>query len=110
MNNLKRAILQVSEGQQYYAAEINGILARKIRQYTYNELPRFTARENETLRLLCKGHSTTEMSGELHVSKRTIEGYRARLLEKSQQTNTINLVLFAIRNKLVPLEELTARY
>jgi two-component system response regulator DegU len=68
MSNLKRAIIQVAEGQQYYTAEINGILARKIRQYSANELPVFTAREREVLRLLCQGCSTGEMSEELHVA------------------------------------------
>jgi DNA-binding NarL/FixJ family response regulator len=106
MTNLERAISLVSDGQQYYTAEINGILAKRIRQYERDEIPRFTGKENEVLRLLCKGYSTGEMSDNLHISRRTVEGYRARLLEKTNQSNTINLVIFALRNKLVTVEEL----
>ena len=106
LNNLERAIKMVSCGQQYYSPELNGILAKKLRQFSSNELPSFTTKETELLKLLCKGYSTEEIAEKLCMSKRTVEGYRAKLLHKTGLTNTINLVIYAIRNKLVTLEEL----
>ena len=106
LTNLERAIHMVSNGQQYYTPELNGMLAKKLRQFSSNEIPTFTSKENELLKLLCKGLSTEEMAEKLCMSKRTIEGYRAKLLLKTGLSNTINLVIYAIRNKLVNLEEI----
>ena len=106
LTNLERAIRMVSNGQQYYTPELNGLLAKKLRQFSSSEIPAFTAKENELLKLLCKGLSTEEMAEKLCMSKRTIEGYRAKLLQKTGLSNTINLVIYAIRNKLVNLEEM----
>jgi len=106
LTNLERAIRMVSNGQQYYTPELNGLLAKKLRQFSSSELPAFTTKETELLKLLCKGLSTEEMAEKLCMSKRTIEGYRAKLLQKTGLSNTINLVIYAIRNKLVNLEEM----
>jgi len=109
MKNLERAIQMVSSGQQYFSPELNGILAKKLRQFSSNDLPRFTIKEDEVLHLLCRGYSTEEMADELNISKRTVEGYRAKLLQKTNLNNTINLVIYAIRNKLVTMEEIESQ-
>jgi DNA-binding NarL/FixJ family response regulator len=62
---------------------------------------KFTERELEVLNYLCKGFSATEIAGKLCRSIKTIEAHRSNLLEKTHTKNTINLVLFAIKNKLV---------
>jgi DNA-binding NarL/FixJ family response regulator len=109
MQNLERAIRMVHGGQQYFSPELNGILANKIRQFSSNEVPVFTGKEDEVLRLICKGMSTDEMADHLNISKRTVEGYRAKLLQKTGLKSTINLVIYAIRNKMVTVEELESR-
>jgi DNA-binding NarL/FixJ family response regulator len=106
MNSLERAIRMASNGEQYFSSELNGLLAKKIRQFSSRELPTFTGKENEVLRLLCKGYSTDEIAAEICISKRTVEGYRARLIEKTGMTNTLKLVLYALRNKLVNLQDI----
>jgi DNA-binding NarL/FixJ family response regulator len=106
MNNLERAIEMVSEGQQYFSPELNGKLAKRLKQYSTVEVQAFTSKETEILRLLAKGLNTEEIADELHLSKRTVEGYRAKLLQKTNSTNTINLIIYALRNKLIILDEL----
>jgi len=100
INELERAIKLVSEGHQYFSPEINGILAKKIKDDSSITL-HLTVKEKEVLRLLCHGYSTTEMAKILFLSKRTVEGYRGRLLQKTEQSNTLNLVIYAIKNNLV---------
>lgn len=102
---IERAIQMVSEGKQYFSPEINGLLVKRLRQITSNEIEALSPRENEVLSLICKGFSTTQIADKLCASKRTIEGYKARLLEKTAQPSTLNLVIFALRNKLVTLED-----
>jgi len=53
--------------------------------------------------LLCKGLPNNEIAGKLFLSVRTVEGYRNKLLQKTGSSNVINLVIFALRNKLVIL-------
>jgi len=61
----------------------------------------FTDRELEILQYLCLGLTATEIAGKLFRSIKTIEAHRSKLLQKTNTKNTINLVLFAIKNKLV---------
>ena len=109
ISEIERAIELVSAGEQYFSSEINGLLAKKLKQYVNHEITVFNPRETEVLKLLCKGHSSTEISKLLHLSKRTVEGYRAKLLEKTGQPNVINLILFALKNNLVSVEEVETR-
>lgn len=106
MSDLEKAIKLVAEGQQYFSNELNGLMVKKIRQFSSSEVPTFTEKETEVLHMLCKGHYTEEIANELCLSKRTVEGYRARLLEKTGTSNTLNLVLYALKNKLVPLQDI----
>jgi DNA-binding NarL/FixJ family response regulator len=102
---IERAIQMVSEGKQYYSPEINGLLVNRLRKLSSSEIESLSAKETEVLSLICKGFSTKQIADMLCASKRTVEGYKARLLEKTGQPSTLNLVIFALRNKLVSLED-----
>jgi DNA-binding NarL/FixJ family response regulator len=106
LGNLETAIRTVAEGQQFFSPELNMVLAKKVKQLTSNELPVLTKKESEVLRLLCMGFTTHQIATQMCISKRTVEGYRSKLIEKTGVANTINLVIFAIRNRLVSLDEL----
>lgn len=54
-------------------------------------------REKEVLELICKEKTTAEIGDEIHLSPRTIEGYRKSLLEKTGARNTAGLVVYAAR-------------
>lgn len=66
-------------------------------------VPRFqvqeslTEREQEVLELICRELTTAEIADRIHLSPRTIEGYRNRLLEKTGARNTAGLVVYAAR-------------
>lgn len=109
MESIERAIKMVHCGQQYFTPELNGLLAKKIKQFSSKETPTFTKKEDLVLHLLCKGYSTEEIAEELHLSKRTVEGFRAKLLQKTGLNSTISLVIYAIRNKLVTIDELDVK-
>jgi len=105
LTEIERAIQMVSEGKQYYSPEINGLLVNRLRKLSSSEIESLSARETEVLSLICKGFSTKQIADKLCASKRTVEGYKARLLEKTGQPSTLNLVIFALRNKMVTLED-----
>lgn len=104
VTDLKKAILRVSEGQQYYSEEIMSILVKKVRGYDTVDKIVLTEKETDVLRLLCKGLSNNEIADKLYLSVRTVEGYRNKLLQKTNSANVLNLVIYALKNKLVILE------
>ncbi len=101
VSELKKAIIRVAEGQQYYSEEIMGLLVKKVRGYDTVDKIILTEKETEVLRLLCKGMSNAEIADKLFLSTRTVEGYRNKLLQKTNSANVLNLVIFALKNKLV---------
>ncbi|AUC86107.1 hypothetical protein CW731_12805 [Polaribacter sp. ALD11] len=61
-------------------------------------------RELQVLELICKGKSTLETSKILFLGQRTIETYRANLLEKTNSKNIAELIMHSIRNGLIVIE------
>ncbi|GAA0841334.1 hypothetical protein GCM10009525_54810 [Streptosporangium amethystogenes subsp. fukuiense] len=67
-----------------------------------------TTREMEVLTLLADGLTNLEISEKLFLSKRTVEGHRQSLIDKTKSKNTPALIKFAIQNGLLqysPLSE-----
>jgi RNA polymerase sigma factor (sigma-70 family) len=57
-----------------------------------------TSNERSIIRLITEGKSNAEVADLLHLSPRTVETYRARLMQKLQLEDLVALVKFAIRN------------
>jgi DNA-binding NarL/FixJ family response regulator len=57
-----------------------------------------TVTERLIIRLVTEGKSNVEVAKHLHFSPRTVETYRARLMQKLQLEDLVALVKFAIRN------------
>jgi DNA-binding NarL/FixJ family response regulator len=65
-----------------------------------------TNREMEILQLICKQQSGAEIAEKLFLSTRTVEGHRNNLLRKTGCKNMIGLIIYAISNDYVTIEEL----
>ena len=61
-----------------------------------SRLSRLTPREREVLDLLVEGLSQREIAGRLAISPRTVEVYKARMMEKLQCRNLAELIRAAI--------------
>src|SRR6266446_6400436 len=57
-----------------------------------------TSNERSIIRLIAEGKSNGEIADLLHLSPRTVETYRARLMQKLKLQDLVALVKFAIRN------------
>jgi DNA-binding CsgD family transcriptional regulator len=66
----------------------------------------FTKREIEVLELICKQLTANEIADALFISPRTVEGHRNNLLLKTESKNIAGLVIYAIQNKVVQLDNL----
>ncbi len=63
-------------------------------------------REREVLQLICKQQSSAEIAETLFISPRTVDVHRGNLFAKTEVKNVAGLVVFAIQNNLVPIEDL----
>lgn len=58
-------------------------------------------REVEILKLIAEGYTNSEIADKLYTSKRTIEGNRQSLLDKTGKKNTAALINFVVRHGLI---------
>lgn len=68
---------------------------------TDEELALLSERELEVLKLLALGHSNKEIAELLYLSVKTVETYKARLMDKLALKTRSALVRFALRHKLL---------
>jgi DNA-binding NarL/FixJ family response regulator len=64
-----------------------------------------TNREREVLELICKQLNTAEIAEKLCISPRTVEGHRNNLILKTTSRNMAGLVVFAIQNKIININD-----
>ncbi len=57
-------------------------------------------REYQIMRMIASGKSTNEIADELSLSSKTVYTYRARILEKMQMKNNIEITHYAIKHGL----------
>jgi DNA-binding NarL/FixJ family response regulator len=58
-------------------------------------------KEIQIIKLICEEKTNKEISEILNLSPRTIEGSRARIIQKINVKNTAGIVLYAIKNNIV---------
>jgi DNA-binding NarL/FixJ family response regulator len=106
VNEIEKAIQMVIDGNQFYSEELIQLLKIKHLKIDSDEMPKLTERELQILRLLCKGISITGIANELMLSSRTVEVYNAKILHKTGQSNTINLIVYALQHKLISEDDI----
>jgi DNA-binding CsgD family transcriptional regulator len=62
-----------------------------------------TERELQVLRLIVEGKTNTEAGAALHISPRSVETYRARVMKKLEIDHLPGLVKFAIRQGIITI-------
>lgn len=97
---LEDSINKVISGGTYFSQEL---LLNLIKNKSFDENITLTKREKEVLELICKGYSNQQISDQLFISQRTVERHRSNLLLKTDSKNSISLVLYAIRHKLISI-------
>jgi two-component system invasion response regulator UvrY len=106
---LIKALDEVCNKGIYFNELLCGNLLQNIKnkveepQDDYQKMIALSEREKDFLKRLCLEKSLKEIAADMHLSPRTIDGYRDNLFEKLKVTSRIGLVMFAIRNGLVQL-------
>lgn len=105
IEELQKAIYTVSRNDIYMNQRLSDAL-KKMAHYrndgiSHAEKIAMTHREQEILQLICNEHTTQEIADKLGVSVRTVEGHRTNMLQKTGSKNTVSLLIYALRHKLV---------
>ena len=100
---LEKAIIAIYNDETFFSEEF---IISKNKTTPKKASIIISEREKQVLELICKGYSNVEIAIELGISKRTVDGHRSRLFDKTGAKNSPNLVLFAIKNNLIILLQL----
>jgi diguanylate cyclase (GGDEF)-like protein len=71
-----------------------------------NAASTLTPRELQVLQLLAQGKSNKEVAGALGLSVRTVETHRAKIMNHLNVHSASELVLYAVRNKIIRVDEI----
>jgi DNA-binding NarL/FixJ family response regulator len=95
---LVKAVRTIIAGKRYLSDSLVGSSAAR------DPLRSLTAREREVLQLIVEGRSNAAAGSILGLSPRSVETYRARLMQKLGIDDLPTLVKFAIRHGITTLE------
>ena len=110
-NELEHALLALRNNERYLSPAIahtviNQALIRN--QAQVNPPPHshnLTARQLEILRLIVRGKSTREIANGLGLSIKTVEAHRSQIMKRLQIFDVAGLVLFAVREQIISLDD-----
>ena len=98
------AIRAVHAGQRYLSPRVADVVIESGADDGDDPLGRLSTREREVLQLLAEGNTGAEIAKRLSLSQKTVETYRARLVEKLGIRDLPGLVRFAIQRGIVTLD------
>ncbi len=107
---LTRAIQIINDKGIYHSELVSSKLMHKLQGGSngVNNVPvtanvQLTEKEKQFLRLNCSEMTYKEIAAMMHISPRTVDGYRDTLFEKLEIKSRVGLVLFAIKNKIIEI-------
>ena len=108
-NELEKVMNDVSSGESYFSQQLLRDIILNLDKpnvqtlRSQGELVKLTQREIEVLKLICSGLSNAEIADRLYLSLRTVEGHKSKLIGKTGVKNSISLVMYALKNKIVDI-------
>ena len=100
------AVRAVHLGRRYLSPDIRDAVTEAYMQnrQVQSPLDLLSMREREVLQLTVEGHSSAAIAEKLNLSPKTIETYRSRLMGKIGVRDLTELVRFAIKHGITPLD------
>lgn len=102
------AINTVAKGRIYVSPSVTDTLVGDYLQRVKGEIGPdskvLSTREREVLQLVAEGKSTVQIAGLLHLSDRTIETHRKRIMDKLNMRSIAQLTKYAIREGLTSVD------
>lgn len=100
------AVDAVSQGRTYVTPAVQMLVDRAAtRPDAVAAVQSLSARENQIVRMVVRGMSSAAIGAQLHLSPKTVETYRSRLMAKLGVGDLPALVRLAIREGLIGIDE-----
>ena len=77
-------------------------------KFNFNDVVYISHREKYIIKLAAKELCAKEIAEELHISLRTVEVHKRNLMNKTNSKNFIGVILYALTNRVMTLEEVYA--
>ena len=98
--DLVNAVRAASRGEPFLTSSAQHALIRDFLERG-DDPAELTPREQEVVKLIAEAHTNKEIAEILHLSEKTVESHRARVLQKLGMRDRVELVRYAIRRGLV---------
>ena len=99
------AVQSLSRHKAFVSTAVSGALVsgflHNAGSTAQQPLESLTPREREIVQLLAEGNSNKEIAAKLFISVKTVETHRSTVMRKLEVNSIVELVRYAIRNKLV---------
>jgi two-component system response regulator NreC len=104
--DLVKAVEAVAQGKPFFSPAISEALLEDYMRFLQqrnlqDSYDLLTDREKEVLQVLAEGKSNKEIASMLNLSVYTVETHRANLMQKLGLHNTAEIVLYAVRKKII---------
>jgi DNA-binding NarL/FixJ family response regulator len=102
--DLVRAVAAVFAGKRYLSPQITEVVIDGLLNNVAPQSPleRLSGREREVLHLTVAGSSSAEIAQQLSLSRKTVDTYRSRVMEKLGVPDLTHLIHFAIEHAMTP--------
>ena len=108
IGELTYAIKRVNSGQKYFGVNwteerLENLVKsyRPIENRKFDEIDKlFSLQEMKVIESIGEGKTSFEIADEMNLSKRTVDTYRSRVMQKLNLKNLPELIVFAIRYKM----------
>ena len=98
--DLVDAVRAAGRGEPFLTASAQQTLIRDFLERG-DQPAELTPREQEVVKLIAEAHTNKEIAEILHLSEKTVESHRGRVLQKLGMRDRVELVRYAIRQGLV---------
>jgi len=107
-DELLTAIRQICEGNDYFGEEVHKIIVNSYISMAKDERSpdkkqQLSVRELEILKFFAEGMSNKQIADKLFISVRTVESHKNHIMQKFGFKSTVEMVKYAIKNKIVDL-------
>jgi DNA-binding NarL/FixJ family response regulator len=102
-DELEKGLLEINAKGFYNADACNVNYRRLILHSRQEEALTLTDRERNFLQLACSDFTYKQIAAEMHLSERTIDGYREAIFEKFNVQSRVGMVLEGLRRTIVTI-------
>jgi len=99
--DLVNALREVLLGSIYLSPSISAAVVKALMSKQDSPTDLLTSRERQVLQLIAEGNTTKEIAEFLHLSVKTAESHRSRIMSKLDMHNVASLVRYSIREGMI---------